>query len=63
MGILLQYNKETSYTFEELSNSTGLTPDVLNGQLGILLKAKVLLQISDAGGSKYSLNSDFKRSV
>ncbi|CAG8517302.1 9020_t:CDS:10 [Paraglomus occultum] len=60
MGILLQYNKEISYTFEELSNSTGLTPDVLNGQLGILLKAKVLLQTTDTGGAKYLLNSDFK---
>ncbi|CAG8586993.1 797_t:CDS:10 [Ambispora leptoticha] len=43
MGLLLQYNKETSYTFEYLKQSTDLTPDVLIGQLGTLVKAKVLL--------------------
>ncbi|KAI9009083.1 Cullin [Hyaloraphidium curvatum] len=64
MGILLQYNKDTSYTWDELVQSTGLSPEVLQGQLGILLKAKVLLlagegQLGEAG-SKYELNHDFK---
>ncbi|CAG8516445.1 154_t:CDS:10 [Ambispora gerdemannii] len=63
MGILLQYNKDTSYTFEYLSQSTDLTPDVLIGQLGTLVKAKVLLMEGDNvgdTGSRYTLNMDFK---
>ncbi|KAJ3077130.1 hypothetical protein HK102_005291 [Quaeritorhiza haematococci] len=64
MGILLQYNNATSYTWEELLQSTALTPEVLQGQLGILVKAKVL-QVQDGAsvgseGSKYDLNFDFK---
>ncbi|KAG9292004.1 hypothetical protein G9A89_017903 [Geosiphon pyriformis] len=63
MGILLQYNKETAYTFEYLSQSTDLTSDVLIGQLGVLVKAKVLLlegeNVGDSG-SRYILNTDFK---
>lgn len=64
MAILLQYNKDTSYTWEELSQSTGLDAPTLAGQLGILVKAKVLLlsngsKVGDAG-SKYELNMDFK---
>ena len=64
MGILLQYNKDTSYTFEDLSQSTDLNADVLSGQLGILVKAKVLL-LSNGNvgepGSRYDLHMDFKR--
>ena len=65
MGILLQYNKDTSYTFEDLSQSTDLSADVLSGQLGILVKAKVLLLSSGSSvgetGSRYDLNTEFKR--
>nr|CAG8450515.1 15685_t:CDS:10 [Entrophospora candida]CAG8455846.1 12807_t:CDS:10 [Entrophospora candida] len=63
MGILLQYNKDTSYSFEELSQSTDLSTDVLSGQLGILVKAKVLsLNQGSVGeaGSRYELNMEFK---
>lgn len=56
MGILLQYNEATSYTWQELLERTGLSSDVLQGQLGVLMKAKVLLQDKD----KYDLNMDFK---
>ncbi|RUP51948.1 hypothetical protein BC936DRAFT_144264 [Jimgerdemannia flammicorona] len=64
MGILLQYNNTTSYTIEELQESTGLTPDALNPALGILVKAKVVVldngdNVGDAG-TKYDLNMDFK---
>lgn len=64
MGLLLQYNKDTSYTFEELSQSTDLNAEVLSGQLGILVKAKVLLLSNGAvgePGSRYDLHMDFKR--
>lgn len=64
MGILLQYNKDTSYTWENLLEATGLQPEVLLGQLAILVKAKVLLlsgsgAVGDAG-TKYDLNMEFK---
>ncbi|CAG8733875.1 28555_t:CDS:2, partial [Racocetra persica] len=64
MGILLQYNKDTSYTFEELKQSTDLNADVLVGALGTLVKAKVL-ELSDGtevgdSSSRYELNMDFK---
>lgn len=65
MAILLQYNTLTSYTWEELLTSTGLNPDTLGGQLGNLVKAKVLLLASGStalgsSGSRYDLNPDFK---
>ena len=65
MGVLLQYNSGTSYTFEELQASTALAPEVLSSALGILIKAKVLLlsngeKVGDAG-TKYDLNLGFKR--
>ncbi|KAI7849620.1 Cullin [Circinella umbellata] len=64
MGVLLQYNNSTSYTFEELQSSTALAPEVLSSALGILIKAKVLLlsngeKVGDAG-TKYDLNFGFK---
>jgi cullin 1 len=64
MGILLQYNTNTSYSWDELVEATGLTPEVLLGQLAILVKAKVLLQSGTGAlgesGTKYDLNVDFK---
>ena len=56
MGILLQYNNETSYTFEQLRSLTNLNEDLLKGNLNLFLKAKVLLLQDD----KYALNIDFK---
>lgn len=65
MGVLLQYNSATSYTYEDLQRSTALSPEALNPALGILVKAKVLLlgegeKVGD-NGSRYDLNMDFKR--
>jgi cullin 1 len=63
MAILLQYNQGTSYEWEELVGVTGLTPEVLVGQLGNLVKAKVLLVTQGSLGkpkSRYDLNMDFK---
>ncbi|KAK9765979.1 ubiquitin ligase (cullin) of SCF [Basidiobolus ranarum] len=64
MGILLHYNVGLSYSYEELQTGTGINPDVLNGQLGILVKAKVLTitqgQSVGEPGSRYDLNMDFK---
>ncbi|ORY05863.1 Cullin-domain-containing protein [Basidiobolus meristosporus CBS 931.73] len=64
MGILLHYNNGLSYSYEELQTSTGINPDVLNGQLAILVKAKVLTlsQGENVGeaGSRYDLNMNFK---
>lgn len=65
MGILLQYNNATTYSWEGLMESTGLAPEVLQGQVNILVKAKVLtiassdVKVGDAG-SKYDLNMGFK---
>lgn len=65
MGVLLQFNNASTHTWEELLTSTGLNSDVLIGQMGSLVKGKVLL-VEPAGAkigqesSKYSLNMDFK---
>ncbi|KAG2180824.1 hypothetical protein INT43_008403, partial [Umbelopsis isabellina] len=64
MGILLQYNNADSYTFEELRDSTNLSPEAITPALGILVKAKILMlangeKVGDAG-SRYNLNLDFK---
>lgn len=61
MAILLQYNTSESYTYEELQTNTGLNVETLNGVLGTLLKAKVLLANGDiAPGTKFDLNTDFR---
>jgi cullin 1 len=65
MGILLQFNNATSYSIEELQELTKLEPSILIGHLGILVKAKILLQDpSDANTgtpkSTYALNQDYK---
>ncbi|KAI7862751.1 Cullin [Spinellus fusiger] len=64
MGVLLQYNSATSYTYQELQKSTALTSEALNPALSILVKAKVLLlNEGDKPGedeSRYILNYDFK---
>ncbi len=56
MGILLQYNKSLAYSQQELQALTDLTPEVLQGNLNLLVKAKVLLLQDE----KYNLNMDFK---
>ncbi|KAF0519714.1 Cullin-domain-containing protein [Gigaspora margarita] len=64
MVILLQYNKNTSYTFEELEEKTGLDVCVLTNTLKTLITTKVLkikngVEISDPL-SCYELDMDFK---
>lgn len=63
MAILLPFNNSDTYSFEQLSQITGLTREYLVGSLMPLVKARVLSldggEIGDAG-SKYSLNMDFK---
>lgn len=65
MGVLLQYNNATSYTYEDLQKNTALSPEALNPALGILVKAKVLLlgegQTANEPGTRYNLNLDFKK--
>lgn len=56
MGILLQYNDSTSLTYEELQSSTGLNKNVLDGNLNLLVKAKILSQKENA----FELNQEFK---
>ncbi|TPX51845.1 hypothetical protein SeLEV6574_g00028 [Synchytrium endobioticum] len=62
MGILLQYNANESYSFKDLESATGLSTEVLTGNLGILNKAKVL--IADSANVKpdtvFKLNYEFK---
>ncbi|CAG8507229.1 15618_t:CDS:10 [Gigaspora margarita] len=64
MGILLQYNKNTSYTFEELEEKTGLDTYVLTNTLKTLITTKVLKLINgvEVGDplSCYELDMDFK---
>ncbi|KAI8334356.1 Cullin [Chlamydoabsidia padenii] len=64
MSILLQYNNNTTYTYQELHQNTALSPDAMNPALGILIKARVLLlsggeKVGDEN-SRYDLNFDFK---
>ncbi|KAG5456026.1 MAG: Cullin, partial [Olpidium bornovanus] len=44
VGILLQYNNSPSCTRLELLQATELTPEVLDGTLGVLVKLKVLIE-------------------
>ncbi|ESA43090.1 hypothetical protein GE21DRAFT_6732 [Neurospora crassa] len=65
MAILLLFNEKDQYTFEELASITQLNADVLEGALGILVKAKVLTAEGGEGGkigpgATFSLNYDFK---
>ena len=60
MAILLMFNGETSFMFQEIKETTGLTSEALVGQLGILIRAKILLLEGEPGSGRYSLNMDFK---
>ena len=57
MGILLAYNKELSYSLKSLIEITGMNQDVLLGNLGLLCKAKLLIESEK---QVYSLNTEFK---
>ncbi|KAI9178798.1 ubiquitin ligase (cullin) of SCF [Blastocladiella emersonii ATCC 22665] len=59
MGILLQYNNADKYTYEEIKELTKLNDAYIQGYLGILVKAKILLLEGEsvgAPGSTYALN-------
>jgi cullin 1 len=63
LAVLLMYNKEKSYTWEEITQTTGLEREVLKGQLAILVKAKVLLCTEGtlaSPDSRYDLNTEFR---
>ena len=61
MGILLQYNANTVFSFEDLLSRTGMTPESLTGNLALLMKFKILLlEKVGENGSRYLLNMDFK---
>jgi len=66
MGILLSYNNADVHTYEELQAITGLNKETLDGALGVLVKAQVLL-IEPKGetpgqspGQNLRLNLDYK---
>ncbi|KAL1953393.1 hypothetical protein VTO42DRAFT_2937 [Malbranchea cinnamomea] len=64
MGILLLFNQHDTLDFAEIQEATKLNPDVLEPNIGILVKARVLLPSPSDGkpcpGTSYSLNYDFK---
>lgn len=68
MAILLLFNDKDHQTYEEIASITQLNADVLDGALGILVKAKVITvesgSTADSGkigpGATFSLNYDFK---
>lgn len=64
MGILLLYNEQDSLEYSDIEKATALSSDVLDPNLGILVKAKVLLPSPDDGkpkpGTSYSLNYNFR---
>lgn len=63
MAILLLFNDKDQHTYEEIASITQLNADVLDGALGILVKAKVIT-MGGAGsigpGATFNLNYDFK---
>lgn len=65
MAILLLFNDQDSYKYEDILSITGLVPEVVDGAVGILVKAKLLTVSGGEGGklgpgSTLSLNFDFK---
>lgn len=64
MGILLLYNENDSLDYSDIEKATALSSDILEPNLGILVKAKVLLPSPENGkpcaGTSYSLNHNFK---
>jgi cullin 1 len=64
MGILLLFNESDTLTYPDIQKATSLTPEILDPNLSIFLKAKVLT-ISPEGskpgpGSTFNLNYNFK---
>lgn len=64
MGILLLFNENDTLKYEDIQNYTSLAPEMLQPNLSILLKAKVLLASPEGSkpgpGTSFSLNHNFK---
>ncbi|KAK1778538.1 Cullin [Copromyces sp. CBS 386.78] len=65
MAILLLFNEQDQQTYEDIVSITNLHADVVDGALGILVKAKLLTVEGGEGGkvgpgSTLALNYDFK---
>ncbi|DAA74703.1 TPA_exp: Uncharacterized protein A8136_3019 [Trichophyton benhamiae CBS 112371] len=64
MGILLLYNDSDVFEYSEIEKATALSPDVLDPNLGIFVKAKVLIPSPENAkpgpGTSYALNYHFK---
>lgn len=65
MAILLLFNDSDKISYETIAEATRLSTDVLDPNIGILLKAKVLTMSPDGGdkagpGKMLHLNYDFK---
>lgn len=56
MGILLQFNTALQHTFDELQQATSLEPEILQSNLDVFLKARVLYLTNN----NYELNTDLK---
>ncbi|KAH2585193.1 hypothetical protein KXV99_004767 [Aspergillus fumigatus] len=64
MGILLLFNENDTLTYSDIQKATSLAPEILDPNLAILLKAKVLLPSPEGAkpepGTSFSLNYNFK---
>ena len=64
MAVLLMYNKNLSYTFQQLQDSTGIEKEFLEQLLQIFFKIKLLLCDEEAklqSTSKISLFTSYKK--
>ncbi|KAF7299052.1 CULLIN-2 domain-containing protein [Mycena indigotica] len=57
MAILMQYNRNDTLSLAELETATSITKEILSQSLGILVKAKVLINEET---DQYDLNPNFK---
>lgn len=64
MGILLLYNENDTLGYADIEKATALSPELLSPNLGILVKARVLVPSPEGAkpepGTSYSLNYNFK---
>ena len=64
MAILLLFNDNEKLDYTDIQQSTSLNDDILEPNMAILCKARVLLQTTEEGkaqpGTKYALNYNFK---
>lgn len=64
MGILLLFNEHDTLSYHDIQKSTSLAPEILEPNLSILLKAKVLLASPEGAkaepGTSFSLNYNFR---